>query len=219
MTTTTTTSTTATTPTTTAAVTAPDIEPGPLQSAVPGTYGLRVVADGSSETGTLRVESVGRQLMTVGGSTSTRTVRWSPAGDTLIASHDPGEPDCAWSPAPMELPGDLRDGRTWSTTASCTTSSPDGPSTVTRQEDASVASRARTTFDGRPVDCWLVRRHIVETIRSAHTTITTEAVRSELVAPSLGLVVYRVERLDVPDADGSIRTATWSTELLGSSSN
>jgi len=214
-TTTTTSSTTATTPTTAAPATAPDIEPGPLRAAAPGTYGLRVVADGSSQTGTLRVDTGGRQRESVGGSTSSRVVRWSTVGDTLVASHDPGEPDCAWSPAPTELPGDLHEGRTWSTTASCTTSSSDGPSSVTRSEDASVASRARTTFDDRPVDCWLIRRHIVETIRSEHATITTEAVRSELFAPALGLAVYRVERLDVPDADGSIRSATWSTELLG----
>jgi hypothetical protein len=206
------TATTATTPT--SAATPPDIEPGPLRPAAPGTYGLRVVADGSSQAGTLRIESGGAQVETVGGSTSTRVVRWSTAGDTLIASHDPGEPDCAWTPAPTELPGNLHEGRTWSSSASCTTSGPDGSSTVTREEDASIASRARTTYDDRPVDCWLVRRHIVETIRSEHATITTEAVRSELFAPSLGLAVYSVERLDVPDADGSVRSAMWSTELL-----
>ena len=108
----------------------------------------------------------------------------------------------------------MAEGRAWSTQAGCEGRDPDGTFTVDRHEDASVTGRARTSLDGEPVDCWLVRRHVVETIRTARVTVTTESVRSELFAPSLGLTVYAVERMDVPGADGSTQSAMWTTELL-----
>ena len=193
---------------------ASDIDPGQLERPWPGAYRLRVVSEDAADTGSLTVDASGREVLQVADSRWWRVLGWTDSGGALLESHDAAEPACDWLPAPLAVPADMREGRSWTTNAACTTDGPDGPTNITRNEDAAVTGRARTTVDGTPVDCWLVRRHVVEQLQSAGARVTTESVRSELFAPRLGLTVYAVERMDVPSSNGSVQSAIWSTELL-----
>lgn len=193
----------------------------PVPPAV-GTYRYRANVNGTASTTTLAVlaasaptpatvRQVERHL--VDGRWVNDIVDWTHDGAAIVATSSAAG-RCTYDRPATIVPAHLAVGVTWEVHSSCTTVADGERVTLTRLERAEVRHRTRTTFDGRPIETWFVARTATETETRATSTITATASSTELFAPSLGVVVYRLSRTDLPGDDGSVASIASSLELL-----
>ena len=201
------------TTTTTTGVRGPTILPGPLRTPHYGTYAVRTVANDQPATGTLYVGRDGTQRLMVNHAARTTKLRWSTQGELLRSGDGRSEGSCNWTPPAIVIATALTEGRRWSTTVRCTSQVGEITTTVTRQESAKVTQRVRTDIDGKPIDTWMIERHVVATQHADGTTVVIEEASTELFAPSIGMAVYKLSRTDFPRADGTVESVLESIEL------
>jgi hypothetical protein len=139
------------------------------------------------------------------------TVNWSSAGRTVVATTFADGFVCRWSTPLLSVRSALAPGETWQTTGSCGTNA---HGTLRWSEQVKVDGFAHAVVGGQVVAVWAIERHQIRTVQSPHGSVTTDTQISELFAPSLGLVVYRVARTIRPESDGTVTTTTATTELM-----
>ncbi len=189
--------------------------PGALRAPRAGTYDVRVDTSGRKTTGTVTVSKDGAQSVAIDGFVQESRLAWS-ARALLIRSAAPsGDGSCEWTPAPVLLAPRLTEGRRWSSSAACTTTVNKTVVTITRQESSKVTRAAHATLDGKPIDTWVIERHVITTQRRGSATTVIEQASTELFAPSLGLPVFKLVRTETPRPDGTVETVLQSIELAG----
>jgi hypothetical protein len=115
----------------------------------------------------------------------------------------------------LSIPAQVAAGATWQTSGSCPVKLPDGRrGTLRLSELVKVDGFTTALVGGQVVPVWAIERHQLRTVQSARSSVTTDTQSSELFAPSIGLVVYRVARTVRPEPDGTVTTTTVTTELL-----
>jgi hypothetical protein len=186
----------------------------------PGRYLYRWTVNGQASDGTIVVAASGipRQETETSsgadGGQQTDTVDWSDGGRTITKTVFSDGTTCQWRPAFVSLQPSLHAGASWQTVSTCQLTQSDGSRlSVERSEQAKVDGVAHTTVSGQPVLSWVIERHDLVTERSPSAVITTETQSTELFAPSVGLVVYRVARTATPTPDGSTAITTEVSEL------
>lgn len=190
------------------------VVPGPLKVPSFGRFRYRYAGNASPSDATLTVSgrpgSPRQTHVTVSGDrTEQSLVDWSATARTTLSVGT--KPACAWVPALLSLQLPLTVGSAWRGDSACT----QGTSNVHLTEDAKVEGATRTTVAGITVDAWIISRHTLTEITAPPAIkAVVEAQSTELFAPSLGLVVYRVTRTAIPQADGSTATVDQTAELL-----
>jgi len=190
-----------------------------LRAPRPGAYPYRWTVNGQASDGAIVVAASSvpsRETETTrgAGGGQTDTVDWSGGGRTVTQTVFSDGTVCQWHPAFVSLQPSLHAGAGWQAASSCRLTQSDGSSlSVERSEQAKVDGVAHTTVSGQPVLAWVIERHDLVTERSSSAAITTETQSTELFAPSVGLVVYRVARTATPNPDGSTAITTEVTEL------
>ncbi len=205
-------------PTTTTVAVAPPIVPGTLRAPQPGVYAVRSEVNGAEREGTLTVAPDGTQVLAIGDTARQLRVDWSNARGVLVATGAPNTTgSCEWTSGAVVVPSNLRERRRWSSTTSCVTSSATNAAvTVRRQETANVTRRVRTQIGDVVIDTWLIERRVILTARSLGQTTITEELSQEFFAPTVGLSVYKVHRIDTSRPDGVVESVTETIALATS---
>lgn len=195
----------------------PDISVHPP---APGRYPYRWTVNGQADDGEIIVSAASlanRQTEVTSGGNSrgqTDTVDWSGGERVITASTFANGSACQWSPPSLSLRSSLSAGEKWEVTTTCRLTQPDGSAiTIEQDEQAKVDGPARTTVSGHSFVAWVIERHDLVTERAPGATLTSETQSTELFAPSIGLVVYRVGRTATPNPDGSTTITTVIAEL------
>jgi hypothetical protein len=190
-----------------------------LRAPRPGAYPYRWTVNGQVSDGAIVVAASSvpsRETETTrgAGGGQTDTVDWSGGGRTVTQTVFSDGTVCQWRPAFVSLQPSLHAGASWQTASTCRVTQSDGTTlSIERSEQAKVDGIAHTTVSGQPVLSWVIERHDLVTERSPRAVITTETQSTELFAPSVGLVVYRVARIATPTPDGSTAMTTEVSEL------
>jgi hypothetical protein len=191
-----------------------------IRAPTPGRYAYRWTVNGTEEDGRIVVAATdipNQETETTfgsNGSDQVDTVDWSGGGRAIPRSRFPNGSVCGWSPALLSLRPSLQTGATWTATSDCRLPQSDGSSiTIEQDEQVKVDGPTHTTVSGREVAAWVIERHKLLTERSSAASLTSETQSTELFAPSVGLVVYRVARTASPNPDGSTTMTTVIAEL------
>jgi len=111
------------------------------------------------------------------------------------------------------LPAGLKVGSTWSSGSDCSVAQGDMTLKVHQQSSATVVGRGQTSVAGKAVEVWVVQRHETQKRTIGGTSVSSDVVSSELVAPQLGLVIERMTKGDVVQPDGSSSPVTVTERL------
>ena len=186
----------------------------------PGRYWYRWTVNGQADDGDIVVSTAGGAdrdtEVTSGGNSGGQsdTVDWSGGGRVITATTFGNGSSCQWSPPAVSLGPSLAAGVKWQTTSTCRLAQPDSSAiTIEQDEQTKVDGLANTTVSGQPVVAWVIERHDLVTERALGASLTSETQSTELFAPSVGLVVYRVGRTATPNPDGSTTITTVIAEL------